>query len=421
MPERIFQVSEFNEFINTYLRQVREVVIEGEITEVNLSQGRWLFVTLKDQSATLSVFAVAYQISGWQVLEPGMLVHVTGSPGLHQKSGKFSFNATQIVPAGEGALRLAFEKLRLQLEREGLFDPARKRSLPVFPQRIGLITSKTGEAYNDFVKVLSARMGGLKIFLYPVSVQGKESVSSILRAFDYFNSHHLNLDLLVLTRGGGSLEDLQAFNDEKVVRAVFSSQFPVVCAVGHERDVSLCDFVADLRASTPSNAAELIVKNKFDLIGQVNLLVRNLDTKITGLINQRKVHILRQVDSLNHAINIQISAFKYLVTRFSRQPLGLSVRVSTSKKDVAVLVKNMSNVVGDELTQNSIRLDNLVRLFHTLNYQEILKRGFSITTNSAGSIVRSISAVSVGSALLTRLADGTINSVVNSADHDQNH
>lgn len=417
--EHIFQVSEFNEFINTYLRQVNEIVVEGEITEVNISQSKWLFITLKDAQSSLNVFAVAYQISAWRDLEPGMKVHVYGTPGLHQKSGKFSFNANRIVPAGEGALRLAFEKLKLRLESEGLFDISRKRALPLFPLRLGLITAADGEAYSDFIKVLRARMGGIKIFFYPVSVQGRDSVSSIIKAFRYFNKLN-NIDLLVLTRGGGSLEDLQSFNDEQVVRAIFSSRIPVVSGVGHERDVSLADLAADVRASTPSNAAELISRSRMDVLNQVNYAVSTMDKTLHSLTAAANYRIFRHIDSLKRYVSAPITANQNLLARFRRQldrasleHVRLTNNLSFTSK---LLIKNTFTWFRNH-DQNLLHLTHLLTI---LDYHQVLRRGYTITSDAQGKIIRSVSSLTLGSPIITTLADGKITSTLQSLSHDQN-
>ena len=305
--EKIFQVSEFNDFVSTYLEQIGEVVIEGEISEVKISQGKWLFATIKDKESNVDIFGLAFKLSGCDLLEVGMLVHVYGVPRLYKKTGRFSVFVNQIVPAGEGALRLALEKLKSKLEKEGLFDTARKRLLPIFPENIGLITAKGSDAYNDFVKVLKDRMGGLKIQFCPVSVQGKDATGTIISAFGYLNKHHPELDLIVLTRGGGSLEDLQPFNDEGMARAIFSSKIPVVSAVGHEANISVADLVADVRASTPTDAGEQIVRDRVDVVKEINFFTKNIEDKLKGMIKEKNDFVLEHVDVLKSAIEKEVS------------------------------------------------------------------------------------------------------------------
>lgn len=413
MPdEHIFRVSEFNEFINVYLNQVGEVVVEGELSEIKVNQGKWIFATIKDEEASVDVFSIVYKISGYSILEPGMLVHVYGTPRLYSKTGRFSIFAESIVPAGEGALRIAFEKLKLKLESEGLFDSARKRTLPSFPQKIGIITAKDSRAYSDFVKVLSERMGGMKIYFYPISVQGRNSVESIVQAFNYFNKKPSNLDLLVLTRGGGSLEDLQSFNDEKVARAIFSSKIPVVSAVGHEDDISIADHVADVRASTPSNAAELIVRNRYEVLRQVNYSIRSMEKSISRTLEANNQRIYANITVLRSAINKQIYKFHAKIAGFSTQFTLFSQRTKNLKKETSYSVSSLRKAVRFWLNNEKSNLANLIRLLKSLDVKKVLSRGFSITIDKNGKPVKSISVVSKKDLVTTNLFDGKISSIV---------
>lgn len=412
MDERIFRVSEFNEFINLYLGGVGEVIVEGEVSEIRVSQGKWIFLTIKDEESSVEVFGITYQISGYSLLEPGMLVHVYGTPRLYKKTGRFSIFADSIAPAGEGALRIAFEKLKQKLENEGLFDPERKRPIPAFPENIGLITAKDSMAYGDFIKVLSERMGGIKIYFYPVIVQGKDSVASIVRAFKYFNESNLDLDLLVLVRGGGSLEDLQAFNDESVARAIFSSKFPVVCGVGHEGDVTISDLVADLRASTPSNAAELIVREREEVLNEILFCTKTMEGSIKRVLDDKNRLVLAHVNTLKNAIGRRLMLFSKNISRFNAQ--------------FAIFTKNVINLIQktDEernmlyrlvvywIKQKERDILSLTRILRNLDYRVILEKGFSITLDANGKLIRSVSSVRKNDRITTSLYDGKIGSEV---------
>ena len=409
---KIFKVSEFNEFVNSYLVQVGEVIVEGEISQISVSQNQWLFITIKDKESSVEVFGTVRKISGYDLLEQGMLVHVYGTPGLYKRSGRFSIRAEQIVPAGEGALRLAFEKLKLKLEKEGLFDLQRKRPLPTFPERIGLITAKNSRAYSDFVKCLKERMGGLKIYFYPVNVQGENSVGSILNAFNYFNSNAENFDVLVLARGGGSLEELQSFNDERVARAIFSSKVPIICGVGHEEDVSIADLVSDMRASTPSNAAELIVKDRGEIIKEINFSIRIIEDHLREFIRDRNHAIFKNVNMLRNAISREISSLHGIISKFNtsfalftREVVSFSQQVYTAKKQLA---KNVDLWIMQQKTS----LSSLTRLMENLNPYRVLERGFSITLAKNGSVLKSIANVKKGEPIITTLFSGKINSQV---------
>src|SRR3989344_5195589 len=257
----VISVAQYLDLVNDRLREVpSDVGVEGEVSDLRVSHGKWVGFDLKDAQGggVLKCFMTVWQLS--VPLEDGMRVRVTGGAKVSDRFGKFQLDVRTVELVGEGALKRAYLALKRKMQDEGLFDGARKRPIPRFPERIGLITSREAAAYGDFLRVLGNRWGGVEVDFVPVHVQGGNAVPDILAAFEHF--HHLGEserpDVLVLTRGGGGLEDLHAFNDESVARAVFSSRVPVVVGVGHERDESLCDFVADVRASTPSNAAERV-------------------------------------------------------------------------------------------------------------------------------------------------------------------
>ncbi|HSW99023.1 MAG TPA: exodeoxyribonuclease VII large subunit [Candidatus Saccharimonadales bacterium] len=235
------------------------VTITGELANFRVSKGRWVYFDLKDDEATVHFFGTVYMLPG--PLEDGMLLAVQGNPRLHPQYG-FSVNVLRMRPVGEGSIKKAAALLEKKLAAEGLFDPARKRALPYPPRRIGLVTSGESAAYRDFIKVLGARWGGLDITLIDVQVQGEAAPAQITAAIAQCNQLPDPPDVVVVTRGGGSAEDLAAFSTEQVTRAVATSRIPTIVAIGHEVDVSLAELAADQRASTPSNAAELLVPDR---------------------------------------------------------------------------------------------------------------------------------------------------------------
>lgn len=437
---KIFQVSEFNEFVNNYLGEIGEVVVEGEISEIKVSQGKWLFLTIKDEESSVDIFSLVFRIRNYGVLEEGMLVHIYGVPRLYKKSGRFSLFASQIVPAGEGALRIAFEKLKLKLEKEGLFDEGRKRPLPIFPEKIGLITAKNSQAYSDFIKVLGERMGGIKIYFYPVLVQGRGSVESILQAFEYFNKNLSDLDLLILTRGGGSLEDLLAFNDEQVARAIFSSKIPVVCGIGHEKDVSLADFVADKRASTPSNAAELIVREKIEALRQIRYSINIIESQLRSKVDyiRQYQHLIVRIENrlkenlktkgqiinqavviLKEAIVKKINGLHQLIYRFDKEFSRFSQSLSFVWQKANNLKSQLIRANDFWLRKKKAEIDSLARLLKNLDYKRVLKRGFSITIDNQGRIIKTTKQVCRNKDIISRLFDGKIYSKVFSTEADR--
>ncbi len=273
MQDVILSPTDFVALLNQTLEFAYPVVaIEGELSGFRVAKNRWVYFDLKDEVSSVSFFGTVYQLPG--PLQDGLMLRVAGTPRMHPKFG-FSINIQSVIPIGEGSIKKAADLVRLKLEKEGLFEPSRKRALPVFPRTIGLITAAKSAAYADFMKILSERWGGLEVLLADTYVQGEQAPSQIVQAIEYFNESKDLPDILVITRGGGSAEDLAAFNDERVVRAVAASRAPTIVAVGHEVDESLAELAADARASTPTNAAQIAVPDKrHELIGLKN--TRNL-------------------------------------------------------------------------------------------------------------------------------------------------
>ncbi len=249
-------VAVFNQVVDVAFGSV---TISGELAQFRISKNRWVYFDLIDEYASVRFFGTVNSLPG--PLEDGMTLVVHGIPQLHPRFG-FSITVQSIQLKGEGTIKKASALLEAQLEKEGLFAAERKRLLPYPPQTIGLITSSESAAYADFVKIINARWGGVEIGLYDVHVQGEQAPSQIIEAINYFNAHATPPDVLVITRGGGSAEDLQAFNTEGVTRAIAASRIPTLVAIGHEVDLSLAERAADKRASTPSNAAEMLTPDK---------------------------------------------------------------------------------------------------------------------------------------------------------------
>jgi len=407
-----FSVSECNEMVNLHLAQLGQFTIVGEISKINLSQGKWLFITLKDAYSSVEIFGVAFQLSGWQALEEGMMVNVLGVAGIHQKSGKFSIRAEQITPAGEGSLRIAFEKLRAQLDAEGLFDPSRKRLLPRFPQHIGLITAKGSQAYNDFIKVLHNRLGGLYIYFLPASVQGTQAPKELISAITYAQKKLPQLDALVICRGGGSMEDLQAFNDEHVVRAIFASSIPTVVGVGHEGDISLADLVADMRASTPSNAAELLVPERQALLTEIQAHIRHIESMLTTQLTSKLYIVDKALSHIDHTLQTYITTMRHTVNHFLTFTQSFSGEISRRLQSIKHAEHQLSFTLSHAFEDQSTRLIQLERLLTSLDHTHVLKRGYSITRNSSGAILISAQHINPSDQIVTTLSDGTIYSHV---------
>ena len=261
-----FTVSDFVAVFNQTIEYAYPTVtITGELANFRVSKGKWVYFDLKDDTSSVRFFGTVYMLPG--PLEDGMLLQVDGVPRLHPTFG-FSITAQSLKPVGEGSLKKAAALLEAKLTKEGLFSDERKRAIPYPPKRIGLIASGESAAYADFMKILTGRWGGIEIVHVDSQVQGAAAPAQIIRALDLLNAHGEELEAIVITRGGGSADDLQAFNVEQVVRAVAASRVPTLVAIGHEVDTSLAERAADRRASTPSNAAELLVPDRQAVIMQ---------------------------------------------------------------------------------------------------------------------------------------------------------
>ncbi len=267
------------------------LVVEGEVSSFKINQGRYVFFDLKDASGTLSCFMMLAQLR--IAIEDGMTIQVVAQPKLTQW-GKFSLTVRDIKPIGEGSLKRAFELLMKRLHSEGLFDESRKRMLPELPSRVAVISSTQSAGYADFVKILNQRWGGLDVIVAHTAVQGVDAPRQIVRAIEHMNQLPELPDVLVIIRGGGSLDDLSAFNDEPLVRAIASSRVPVVTGIGHEVDTSLADLAADVRAATPSNAATIIVPDGQEMIRQTSDIVRHIIRSMQQRVSVLTDHVHEQ-------------------------------------------------------------------------------------------------------------------------------
>lgn len=292
-------VSEFVALLNQTLDYAYpNVTITGELANLRVSKNRWVYFDLKDEHATVKFFGTVYQLPG--PLEDGMLLKVRGAPRLHQLYG-FSVNVLSMRPAGEGTIKQAAQLLRAKLDKEGLFDEARKRLLPYPPRRVALITSKQSAAYADFIKILNARWQGVDIELIDVQVQGEIAPAQLVSALEQMNEQSEPPDVIVLIRGGGSAEDLAAFSTEQVTRAVAASRAPTLIAIGHEIDLSLAELAADCRASTPSNAAELLVPDRRQTLAELKKDRQKLEKLVIQKLQFLRVDTANLADVLDQA------------------------------------------------------------------------------------------------------------------------
>jgi exodeoxyribonuclease VII large subunit len=382
--EQIVGVKEFLGILNeTMTFAFPAVTVEGEVSSFKVNQGKWVFFDLKDEDATLPCFMPVYMLK--VPLEDGMKVRVTGVPKI-TNWGKFSFTVRYVALAGEGELKRAFELLKAKLQKEGLFDEARKRPLPRFPKTIGLITSGASAAYADFIKILGARWGGLDIKLADVQVQGASAPGQVMAAINYFNQLPHPVDVLVVIRGGGSLEDLQAFNTEDVARAVAASRTPTIVGVGHEVDVSLADFAADKRAATPTDAARIVVPNRSEILSDLNHRQERLFQHVRASISHHKHTIVHNMNVLERFIRLPRTRLE-----------TLEHKLLFSQRQILALQKQ--------------KLVSLTRLIQSFDPTATLKRGYAIVRLD-DKVITDPSQVKTGNKLMVQLHKGSINSTV---------
>lgn len=410
-------VTQFVEAINLTLESLEDVTVEGEVDEFKIIHQKWVTFQIKDKQSSVGCFMTVWQYK--TQIEDGMLVRATGRPNLRQK-GFFSFVLARVEPAGEGALKRAFELLKQKLTSEGLFAPERKRALPRFPAHLAFITSRDAAAYNDFLKVLAARQGGLRISFFHTQVQGADAPRQIIAAIDAANTTLEDADVIILVRGGGSLEDLQAFNDESVVRAVAASRTPTIVGVGHERDTTLAELAADLRASTPSNAAELVVRSRQELVLAVQQLERSLARRLNESLQQHLAFITRSVRVLRAQMALPQQKIQQQGARLAAVQQRLRHAMQQRRESLAARQVSLSHAVTAHLKERQQSLRELTRTLATLSPRRTLQRGYSITRTAQGRIVRSASDLKLGQPLTTELSHGSVHSTVTGADTQRN-
>lgn len=292
-------VSDFIAITNQTLEYAYPVVeIEGEVASFKVNQGKFVFFDLKDAGGSVGCFMMLFSLR--VPIEDGMKVVVTATPKLTQW-GKFSLTVKSIRPSGEGSLKKSFELLLAKLDKEGLFAPERKRPLPAIPKHIAVISSPQAAGYADFIKIIGDRWGGLRIDVAAVTVQGADAPDQIMRALKYFNEQEELPEVIVIIRGGGSADDLSAFNDEQLVRAIAASRVPTLTGIGHEVDESLSDMAADVRAATPSNAAQILVPDRHEIIRSARSRVQNILPSMTHAITASRQQVAQKIaDAVRH-------------------------------------------------------------------------------------------------------------------------
>ena len=437
-PPRPYTVSQLLAEVSSVLKTTwRDVSVVGEIARFDLRGGHGYF-TLKDKTATLPAIIFASDLRRVAFRpEPGLEVVVRGSLDLYAPQGKFQIRAFALEPVGRGALQLAFEQLKAKLEAEGLFDPARKRALPRLPRRIAIVTSPAGAVLRDILNVLGRRFDALAVTVYPVRVQGELAAAEIVAAVRHLNRRG-GFDVLILARGGGSPEDLAPFNDEGLARALVASRIPTISGVGHETDVTIADLVADLRAPTPSAAAELVIERKEDierriahsrsqLLREMRSRLRFEESRLSGLIQSDALAGLRRrLRSWREAVE---QSRGVLVSCLQRRPAQYAARVAAARRlleafpRVAQLPRRRDAVAGRRsmlrermsrrLERQRAALQERAGRLEALSPLAVLARGYAVAfRDGSASPILTAESVSIGERIRVRLHRGELGAVV---------
>lgn len=384
----IYTVSELTSEIKHLIgSQFRDVLIEGEISNFKLYPSGHLYFTLKDNSSMIR--AVVFNYAGRFPegdIGDGVAVICRGRVDVYERRGEYQLIVSAIEPRGLGVLQLKFQMLKEKLLKEGLFDPEKKKPLPVLPRTIGIVTSPAGAAVRDMLKIIQGKFENMSVIIYPVRVQGEEAAFEIVEGITYFNENKC-VDVIIVGRGGGSLEDLAPFNEEMVARAIYASSIPIVSGVGHEIDFTIADFVADVRAPTPTAAADTVVKSKSEFIDVIEEMRSHLEQGMRNRLERCKLALYEQVMELKERKEIFVSHKMYLDE----------------------LLNNLIHGFSTYFTGRKTQVQSLAQRLIDLNPENILKRGYSITLKKeTGEVIVNAGQVSRGDELSVRLSQGEL-------------
>lgn len=398
----VFSVSDVNEIIKQNLQEhslLSDVSIVGEVFSYSQPSSGHKYFTLKDDYSQISCVMFNGQYnktnSGGNFIVEGSKIICKGYFDIYFQYGKLQLNVNRVKAEGEGSLQAAFEELKARLENEGLFDESRKRYLPEFPKKIVAITSSTGSVIEDMKNVLARRYPIGELLLIPVSVQGENSVDDICDAFLTTN-HMSDVDVIILARGGGSIEDLWSFNDERVAKAIYGSKHPVVSAIGHETDYTIADYVADYRAPTPSVAAEIVAP-----------IVTNIIDKITEKISTGEKLLRNKLDEKVYQLDLNLEKIN------NNYPNFVDLR-----KNIYNLLSNVDLIINQSIRSKKEKIKNFKNSISILNPKKTLKRGFALVRNKNGKIIDSTSNISLGERLSFELSDGSAITEVKEINND---
>ncbi len=388
-------VTELNSYVKDLLDlnpPLTDIYIKGEISNFKAHSTGHFYFTLKDEQSALK--CVMFRANAYGITfrpENGMKVTAHGRISAFVRDGAYQLYCDSMEPDGVGSLYIAFEQLKKKLEAEGLFSESTKKQLPKIPSRVGVVTSPTGAAVRDIINVCKRRFPYAEVIVYPALVQGDGAIESVSRGIEYFNSKR-NVDVLIVGRGGGSIEDLWAFNTERVARAVFASEIPVISAVGHETDFTICDFVSDKRAPTPSAAAELAVPE-----------INELKQKFYNIVSRESAILLRRFEYLRESLK-RIEASRALASPFNT--------IEDRRMTVAALATRADELESNLLERKGAQLSAMAAALSALNPLSVLSRGYAAVFDIDGAVVKSINNIKTNDKIELRLSDGRISAIV---------
>lgn len=395
METKIYSVTQINKYIkmvfdkNTFLYNIS---IRGEITNFKAHYTGHLYFTLKDETSSIKCVMFKGYAEGVKFnIADGMKVVIEGQVSVYEANGTYQIYCKKMMPEGLGELYLAYEQLKAKLEKEGLFDESHKRPIPFLPSRVGVITSKTGAVVRDIINVTTRRYGKMDLLIYPAAVQGVNVAETVIAGIKTFNQLN-NVDVIIIARGGGSFEDLFGFNDERLAREIYNSDIPIISAVGHETDFTICDFVSDLRAPTPSAAAELVYPQMSDLL-----------TKIESYKNRSKHAILNYLERKKEYVK------RLKSSKLEKVPLDMII---SYRLKIDSILKSNENKLHIMLEKNKSKYLQLVSKIDALSPLKTLTRGYIVAQDDKGTVISKKQQVKSGDNLKLTLTDGKVNVIV---------
>ena len=399
------KVGQLNQYIGRILKTdpiLTDLSVIGEISNLKFHSSGHVYFSLKDESSRINCFLPARTASVLTCpLEEGLEVIASGYISVYERGGYYSLNVTGVEVSGIGALAEAFEKMKKKLSAEGLFDPARKKEIPAFPLKVAVVTSPTGAAVRDILKIIRSRNNVVDVLVYPVTVQGPSAAGQISAAIDDLNENHRDVSVIITGRGGGSMEELWAFNEEIVARSIANSAIPVISAVGHETDFTISDFAADVRAETPTAAAQIAVPD-----------TEALSEELDAIADEMRRGLLYRLEICEKRLKaLDPSAFAS----------GIGTRIGYEQMHLDHVLEMMRGSLEDRLREARDRTETFGQLLETASPFNILQRGYSMVTDTEGRVLRSAEDMDPGQDVIIRVSDGRAGATINEVRKEQSH